>query len=228
MPKKIFGQAAKGVRRLALKRFMPLLILFSLFLAIVLAFYKIESAWAYSLLPLSLLLFGAIFQVIKYESEKYDRGAKAEERVEEVLSLLNDNYYVLHDIKIGRGNIDHVVVAPSGIYTIETKSHKGKITASSEELLLNDLPLPKDFLSQAYAEAMAIKDYLKKVSGRSYFVQPILVFTNAFVEVKGKVRGVKILPLKWLLGELEKGGARLNRLERSAIANALKFTASEQ
>jgi hypothetical protein len=51
------------------------------------------------------------------------RGATAESSVgEELNSLRNDGYVVLHDIEQkGEGNIDHVVSGPSGVFLVETK-----------------------------------------------------------------------------------------------------------
>lgn len=40
--------------------------------------------------------------------------------------LVHGGYDVLHDVDLGRGNVDHVVVGPSGIYAIETKAWTGR------------------------------------------------------------------------------------------------------
>jgi hypothetical protein len=58
-------------------------------------------------------------------------GAKAEIEVGRALdSLKREGYEVLHDIQRGReANLDHVVSGPSGVYLVETKSHRFKATA---------------------------------------------------------------------------------------------------
>ncbi|WP_084062218.1 nuclease-related domain-containing protein [Desulfofundulus thermosubterraneus] len=44
------------------------------------------------------------------------------------------------------GNIDHIMVGPTGVFVIETKSHFGEITFSPDgNLLLDGKPLEKDF-----------------------------------------------------------------------------------
>jgi Nuclease-related domain len=50
---------------------------------------------------------------------------------------------VLHDVSLGRGNIDHVVVGPGGTFTVETKSHRGSRRVDN---------LDARMLSQAYVE----------------------------------------------------------------------------
>ena len=58
------------------------------------------------------------------------RGAHGEEHVAKVLAnCLNDDVIVLHDRRIPgrRSNIDHIAVAPSGVWVIDAKRYKGKV-----------------------------------------------------------------------------------------------------
>ena len=34
---------------------------------------------------------------------------------------------MIHDASLGRGNVDHIVIGPPGVFTIETKSHPGPV-----------------------------------------------------------------------------------------------------
>lgn len=46
-------------------------------------------------------------------------------------SLINQkDYYSFHDITIGTQQIDHVLVCPKGVFTIETKNYQGTIYGS--------------------------------------------------------------------------------------------------
>jgi hypothetical protein len=59
------------------------------------------------------------------------RGAAGEEHVASLLAkYLDDDVIALHDRRIpgSRANIDHIVVAPSGVWVIDTKRYKGKAT----------------------------------------------------------------------------------------------------
>jgi hypothetical protein len=56
------------------------------------------------------------------------RGARAEEDAADVLEVLGEDYFILHDIESPFGNIDHLVFAKSGnIFLIETKLHRGRL-----------------------------------------------------------------------------------------------------
>jgi hypothetical protein len=155
------------------------------------------------------------------------RGARGEERVGDLLAQLGEEYHVIHDVVVGRGNIDHVVVGPTGIFVIETKSHGGKVTEQNGQLRLNGRPLEKDFLAQGYAEAMALKEYLRKVSGKDFYVVPYVVFTAAFVTVRGTPKGVGVIPGKWLVERIEQGRGHLSPDETTRIARALATVTDE-
>lgn len=60
----------------------------------------------------------------------WKRGAQGEERVAEILGKrLHDDARMLHDRRLpgSRANIDHIVVASSGVWVIDTKRHRGKV-----------------------------------------------------------------------------------------------------
>ncbi len=93
---------------------------------------------------------------------------------------------MIHDVSFGRGNIDHVVVGPGGIFTIETKSRGGRIFLDRLE--------PK-MVGQAYAEKKLEEIALMEV-------QALLVFSRAYIvgQVPAWRRGVAILPARMLAG----------------------------
>lgn len=65
----------------------------------------------------------------KTDERAWRIGAKGERTVGERLEkLITDGWYVLHSVPVGaRGSdIDHVLIGPAGVYTINTKNHPGK------------------------------------------------------------------------------------------------------
>ena len=61
----------------------------------------------------------------------WSRGAAGEQHVAKLLAkYLDDDAIVLHDRRIpeSRANIDHIVIARSGVWVIDTKRHHGKAT----------------------------------------------------------------------------------------------------
>ena len=62
------------------------------------------------------------------ESQAWYSGALGEITVGNQLARLGPDWTVLHSIPVGSGNsdIDHLVIGPAGVFTINTKNHQGK------------------------------------------------------------------------------------------------------
>lgn len=66
---------------------------------------------------------------VKTDERAYRVGAKGEEAVGPRLEkLVKHGWHVLHSIPVGKGNsdIDHLLIGPGGIYTVNTKNHPMK------------------------------------------------------------------------------------------------------
>jgi hypothetical protein len=129
--------------------------------------------------------------------DRWDRGADGEEHVGAILdALAAEGWLAIHDVTVGRGNIDHILVGPGGLLTVETKSHRGRIAVDG---------LDQRMLRQAYAQAKA----LERITGRS--VAPLLVFSRAYLDRPvTRQRGVTVLPARMLAGHLARREARLS------------------
>jgi hypothetical protein len=132
--------------------------------------------------------------------ERRERGALAEEHVGGLLDQLpRDRWRVIHDATLGRGNVDHIVIGPPGVFTIETKSHPGPVRAGR---------VHGATLAQAQAEGKAIG----WVTGTE--VEPLIVFSRAWVDRPGARRkGVRVLPARMLLGYLERAQTRFSAID---------------
>lgn len=144
-------------------------------------------------LPLVLFELGVIgatasaSRLYSDQAGRWLRGAEGERAVGAICTELEgDGWYAIHDVSLGRGNVDHILVGPGGIFTIETKSHRGHIPIDH---------IDPRMLKQAYAE----KKLLERITGLD--VQPLLVFSRAYlVDPTPPVRrsGVTILPARML------------------------------
>src|SRR5207247_8987829 len=56
------------------------------------------------------------------------KGLEGEQNVASELSYLNDEFLLLNDVMLpgGRGNIDHILIGPTGVFVLETKNFSGK------------------------------------------------------------------------------------------------------
>lgn len=149
-------------------------------------------------------------RLVEPSMNRWDRGAKGEEHVGKVLEDLRDaGWRVLHDVSLGRGNVDHILIGPGGLFTVETKSHAGRIAVDRVD--------PAMF-RQAYAESKLVE----RICGER--VVPLLVFSRAYIDRPKKKNGVVVLPARMLAGHLGRrpvvlGEAEVEKLhQRLAVA----------
>ncbi len=160
-------------------------------------------------------LLASMFVISRYVMplvERRDRGAAGEEHVGGLLDELSDHgWRVIHDASLGRGNVDHILIGPAGVFTVETKSHPGPVRVGR---------VHGATLSQAQAQRRAIE----RVTGLA--VEPMIVFSRAWVDrPMARRKGVRVVPARMLLGHLAKMPAKLTHDEieraRELVAVAL-------
>jgi hypothetical protein len=146
----------------------------------------------------------------------WKRGAVAEESVGGLLETLPNNYFVFTDFVTNTGTTDYIVVGPKGILTIETKNHQGVVTNHGEMLLQDGHPFEKDFIKHAWAQSYSVRNLLAEKGVCILRPQPVLVFTDAEVQVNERVRGIHIIGVEeihvfleglpvWMSDRLSKG-----------------------
>ena len=149
------------------------------------------------------------------------RGAAAEESIGEIFKQLSDDFIILHDVPSPYGNIDHIVASKNhGVFLLETKSHYGNVTTKGTNLLRDGQKFEKDFVSQVLKNTFWLRDGIRKRLGISVFVNPILVFTNAFVAVKRPVKGVTVVNKKYLIKTITE---RKNKVDGKVIKYLLSL-----
>ena len=126
-------------------------------------------------------------------ADRYYGGADGEQDVGLVLSRLPQEFHVFNGLGFDGGDVDHVIVGPTGVFVVETKNHGGTISQRDDRLCRNGIPLSRDFIRQAIREAMYVKRRLSP-PGLSH-VQPVVVFARAKVRVRARIDGVRIIPL---------------------------------
>ena len=140
--------------------------------------------------------------------ERRARGATGEEHVGAILdALAPQGWRVVHDIDTGRGNVDHVVVGPGGVFTIETKSHAGRIEVDR---------IDASMWRQAYAQAKWVEQAIGAKT------TPLLVFSRAYLSrLVARRRGVTVLPARMLSGHLLRRRPALSTAEIERLAGVL-------
>jgi hypothetical protein len=150
----------------------------------------------------------------------YRMGLLGEQAVAEQLqSLTALGCTVFHDIPgDGKWNIDHVVVAPAGVFAIETKyrtkqpgkagqlAHKAEFDGKKIQFPAGyDVKAP----AQASHNARWLANLLSKATSERVTVQPVVALPGWWVTLKAN-SDVKVLSGKQLVGFIAKEPARLS------------------
>jgi hypothetical protein len=154
-------------------------------------------------------MFGPIILFIVYQIKcrsrdfsSFRNGQKGESAVWYELEKLSDDFIIFQDVKIGeRGNIDFVVLGPTGLFTLEVKSHKGNINFNGTDLLKDNNVFERDVLSQTMAEALNLHSYLLVKTNQELFIEPVLVFSNYRARVHfglNRVKNIFVIQKKYL------------------------------
>src|ERR1039458_3259336 len=117
--------------------------------------------------------------------------------------LLRDGCHVFHDFPADpKWNIDHIIVAPSGVYAVETKTRrkrraqKGKpdhvIIYDGDTLSFPHAEQNRYGLDQVIANAKWLSGYLSSATGEKVWVEPILTFPGWWIERRAKITGVQV------------------------------------
>ena len=131
---------------------------------------------------------GRKFSLVKRKIRTLRMARDGEKLVGQFLEGLRENgYRVLHDIVGDNFNIDHLLIGPKGLFSIETKTMskpaKGKpeIDYDGTQILVNGFKPDRDPIVQAKAQAFWIKELVKELTGKSITVRPAVVYPGWFV-----------------------------------------------
>jgi hypothetical protein len=130
-------------------------------------------------------------------------GAVSEEGVGGLLEALPEGYFVINHFVTKKGTTDHIVVGPKGILTIDTKSHKGAVRHDRGRLLLDGHPFETDLIKQAWERSYVVRDLLAEKGVCTLRPRPLIVFTDADVQVKERVRGAQVVGIEDLQAFLD-------------------------
>jgi len=166
---------------------------------------------------------------------RYRKGIRGEELVSSLLAGLSDDFYLINDVTLPghRGNIDHVLVGPCGVVTIETKHYRGVIRCDRDQWFVDGRRI-KSISRQVTRGAMAVKDCLSDRSAafrtsRVRWVEGVVVFTNPLCQLeinRASPTIVRYSELLMLIAEKAKQRA-FDAAQSSRIAGALTRRAGQ-
>jgi hypothetical protein len=133
------------------------------------------------------------------ESYEHPDGDFGEDFVIEALRILPEKYYCFNNVKMLQNQIDHIVVCPKGVFTIETKNYSGDIYGNASNTEWSAVvkysygdsykKYSKSMkfynpVKQARAHSLNLSNYLKDKKVFFGFVKSVVVFLDNANEVK--------------------------------------------
>jgi hypothetical protein len=134
--------------------------------------------------PASFLALGLLFVLERQGNRGLDpeplrKGILGEEAVAGALSELPPSYRVLHGVETGQGDVDHVVIGPTGVFALETKAWEGVFYRKVGQLYYNGKPADH-VLRQARGAAGNVRQLMMQ-AGVDEWVDAVVVAAQASV-----------------------------------------------
>jgi len=106
-------------------------------------------------------------------------------RAKSLRPLEAQGWVVLHDLPADRGNLDHVVVGPGGVFLLDSKRWRGSTTVSGDIATVRrveDPDLSYRLGGVGYLKGLAreVHDRLRTEIRVSVWVEPVIVVWGAF------------------------------------------------
>jgi hypothetical protein len=156
--------------------------------------------------PATFLALGLLFVLQRLagkgrvlDPERLRRGISGEEAVADALAGLPPSYWVLHGVSTGHGDVDHIVIGPTGVFALETKAWEGTFYRHRGQLYSNGKPA-EHVLRQARGAAGQVRQLLLE-AGIDEWVEAVVVAARASVS-RSPVRFRKsyVISIKDLVG----------------------------
>jgi hypothetical protein len=157
---------------------------------------------------------------VQTEERRWRKGDEGERRVgTELRKLPKDRWFVFDDVPIGnRGaNVDHLVIGPGGVFSLNTKNVRGKVWVAERVLLINGRR--RDNLPKANREGERVSNLLSAAVGRPVFARPVLVVICDELMIKAPPLDVDVITRRALRRWLERHPQRLSPAEALVIAS---------
>ena len=179
-------------------------------------------------LSILILIIGAGLIIYAYNSSKsWNKGIKGEVIVAEYLNQLPEDYFVFNDVKFpgSYGNLDHVVVGPTGIYVVETKNYGGFFLVKGNEWFYKNGNRVKKAKGQPGKQVMAGSMSLRKfledngINMEGVWINSIVTLINKNFKIEQKPQHYTILFPSTLTQFIlnSKGKIDMNILKEAAL-----------
>ncbi|MBN2015024.1 MAG: NERD domain-containing protein [Candidatus Altiarchaeota archaeon] len=160
-------------------------------------------------------------------------GAVGEGAVARELEKLGDSYYLINGVVVppNRGDTDHIIVGPNGLFVVESKNYGGEVECDSDSWIRYKTSRRGKRYNisvgspsrQVKRNAKVLKDFILKHDGEIFhrrtphiWVQSILVFTNKNIRLSLKNPTVEVLKIGELADYIQNKASELSLTDGEA------------
>ncbi len=139
---------------------------------------------------------------------RWTLGKQGESAVIAALTVLPNDYLLLNDLMLpdGKGNVDHFLIGPTGLFVIETKNYTTRVKCVGDQWFVNGFKV-KSLSRQAKRNAVMVRDSIQQVcrdhGARIPFVTPLLVFVRPNSRLMLQTPTVPVLTAGQLAGYIQ-------------------------
>lgn len=161
------------------------------------------------------------------DERAWRRGAAGEEEVARQLDKLGSSWRVIHSVPVGSSetDIDHVVIGPPGVFTLNTKNHLGKkVTVYDYTIYVSGVK--QTYLSKSRAEGRHGSKILSSACGFEVVVNPVVVIMASELIFKGSPKDVGVVGRRKIAEWLDRRDTQLapDRIESIYSAASKRST----
>lgn len=168
---------------------------------------SMPNPWVWTVIAVGASVFLA-YRIAKYVPlvKRLKQAEAGERAVGQYLERLREQgYQVFHDV-VGEGfNVDHVLIGPAGVFTVETKTWskpakgEAKLRFDGQKITRSGFEPERNPVIQARAQSAWLKALLEESTGKRTEVRPVIVFPGWYIETeKGAARNIWVLNPKAL------------------------------
>jgi hypothetical protein len=127
------------------------------------------------------------------EYAKWQRGAEGEITTAQILDTLN-GWHTIHAIPLDTNgtDLDHLTIGPGGIYTINSKNHRGRHITVTRDTLKVDRNTTR-YIEKATLEAQRAGYLLSTALGTLITIRPLIVIYADSLTIKSQPTPVTVL-----------------------------------
>ena len=165
--------------------------------------------------------------------ENWRTGAEGERKTARRLRALSKGQWlVVHDVDAGRGNYDHILVGPAGVFLIDTKWPAGTLRIENGVPVVTRREDPEaevrypQFGPRAKGSAARLSRELRRRSDRRVWVEPVVLVWSAFPASVHTESGCTFIHGSQVVEWLQNRPARLEESAIAALRDAVRGLAT--